>query len=142
MKRVAREQLLSFANQRKADLLRVHTSEYRIEFPVRNGTIIGKIDVMLDSTEGIEIQDYKTSDEVIAPEAASMQVKIYAYGLRLLGKPVSFGGIAYIEDTQVDPVSIRETVEGFINQIQEKKFPGKPGKQLGGCDYSQICRFR
>jgi CRISPR/Cas system-associated exonuclease Cas4 (RecB family) len=141
---------LSFANQRKEDLLRVHASEYRIEFPVGSGTIIGKIDVMLDSPGGLEIQDCKTSDEVIAPEEAAMQVKIYAYGLRLLGKSVSSGGVAYIEDALVDPVvvrdseieGIREIVEGLIDQIQEKKFPGKPGKQCGGCDYFQICRFR
>ncbi|MDD1727465.1 MAG: CRISPR-associated protein Cas4 [Methanospirillum sp.] len=103
MKRVAHQRLLSFANQRKEDLLRVHTSEYRIEFPFDSGTIIGKIDVMLDSPGGLEIQDYKTSDEVIAPEAAAMQVKIYAYGLRLLGKSVSSGGVAYIEDARADP---------------------------------------
>jgi len=105
---------------------------------------------MLDSPEGLEIQDYKTSDEVIAPEAGVMQVKVYAYGLRLLGKSVSSGGVAYIEDARVNPVpvqtdevlEIREVVEGLIDQIQEKRFPGKPGKQCGGCDYFQICRFR
>jgi len=70
MKRVAHQRLLSFAKQRKEDLLRVHASEYRIEFPVRNGTIIGKIDVMIDKPEGLEIQDYKTFDEVIAQNAA------------------------------------------------------------------------
>jgi len=150
MKRVAHQRLLSYATKRKEDLLRVHASEYRIEFPVRNGTIIGKIDVMLDAPGGLEIQDYKTSDEVIAPEAGAMQVKIYAYGLRLLGKSVSSGGVAYIEDARVDPVpvqtheidGVREIVEGLIDQIQEKKFQGKPGKQCGGCDYFQICRFR
>ncbi|MFH0968078.1 MAG: PD-(D/E)XK nuclease family protein, partial [Methanobacteriota archaeon] len=150
MKRVARERLSFYANRKKEDLLRVQTTEYRIEFPVRNGTIIGKIDVMIDSPGGLEIQDYKTSDEVIAPEAARLQVKIYAYGLRLLGKPVSSGGVTYIEDARVDPVpvqtqeidGVREVVEGLIDQIQEKKFPGKPGKQCGGCDYFQICRFR
>lgn len=150
MKRIARDRLLHFATQRKEDLLRVHASEYRIEFPVRNGTIIGKIDVMINSPGGLAIQDYKTSDDVIAPEAAMMQVKIYAYGLRLLGKRVSSGGVAYIEDARVDPVpvqkhevaEVRETVEGLIDQIQEKKFPGRPGKQCSRCDYFQICRFR
>ncbi|WP_181391592.1 hypothetical protein [Methanospirillum lacunae] len=44
---------------------------------------------MLDSPEGLEIQDYKTLDEVIAPEASAMQVKIYVYRLRLLGTSVS-----------------------------------------------------
>ena len=150
MKRVAHQRLLSYATKRKEDLLRVHASEYRIEFPVRNGTIIGKIDVMIDAPGGLEIQDYKTSDEVITPEAAKMQVKIYAFGLRLLGKSVSSSGVAYIEDARVDTVpvleneivEVKEIVEGLIDQIQEKKFPGKPGKQCGGCDYFQICRFR
>lgn len=150
LKRVARERLLFFANRRKEDLLRVHASEFRIEFPVRNGTIIGKIDVMLNSSLGLEIQDYKTSDEVITPEEAKMQVKIYAYGLRILGKLVSSGGIAYIEDARVDPVpvpeneimEVKEIVERLIDQIQEKKFPGKPGKQCYRCDYFQICTYR
>jgi hypothetical protein len=43
---------------------------------------------------------------VIAPETGAMQVKIYAYGLRLFGKPVSSGGVAYIEDARVDPVPV------------------------------------
>jgi CRISPR/Cas system-associated exonuclease Cas4 (RecB family) len=79
-----------------------------------------------------------------------MQVKIYTYGQQLLGKNVSSGGVSYIEDARLDTVSvqdceiegIREIVEEMIDQIQEKKFPGRPGKQCGGCDYFQICRFR
>jgi CRISPR/Cas system-associated exonuclease Cas4 (RecB family) len=105
---------------------------------------------MIDSPGGRAIQDYQTSDEVIAPEAATMQVKIYAYGLRLLGKRGSSGGVAYIEDARVDPVpvqehevaEIRDVVEGLIDQIQKKRFPVKPGKQCSRCDYFQICRFR
>ncbi|PKL59224.1 MAG: hypothetical protein CVV33_08935 [Methanomicrobiales archaeon HGW-Methanomicrobiales-4] len=128
MKRVARERLSFYANLKKEDLLRVQITEYRIEFPVRNGTIIGKIDVMIDSPGGLEIQDYKTSDEVIAPEAARLQVKIYAYGLRLLGKPVSSGEVAYIEDARIDPVpvqtheidGVREIVEGLIDQSRKR----------------------
>jgi hypothetical protein len=69
-----------------------------------------------------------------------MQVKIYAYGLRLLGKSVSSVGVAYIEDARVGPVpvqddeidGIREIVEGLIDQIQEKNFPGRPGKNVVG----------
>ena len=38
----------NFSNQRKEDLLRVHASEYRRKFSVLNGTIIGKIDVILN----------------------------------------------------------------------------------------------
>ncbi|MDD1728565.1 MAG: hypothetical protein LUQ50_05795 [Methanospirillum sp.] len=70
-----------------------------------------------------------------------MQVKIYAYGLRLLGKSLSSGGVAYIEDARVDPVPVWEIVEGLIDRIQEKRFPEKPGKQCGGYDYFQICRY-
>jgi DNA helicase II / ATP-dependent DNA helicase PcrA len=102
MKRVAQQRLLSFVNQRKEDLLRVHASEYRIDFPVSSGTIIGKIDVIIVTPGRLEIQDYKISNEVIALEAAAMQVKIYAYGLLLLGKSVSSGGVAYIEDARVN----------------------------------------
>lgn len=64
------ELLLSFATKRREDLLRVHVSEFRIEFLVRNGTIIGKKDVMIDTPGGLEIQDCKTSDEGIVQNAA------------------------------------------------------------------------
>jgi len=150
MKRVARERLKKFATRRKEDLLRVHATEYRIEFPVRNGTIVGKIDVMIDNPDGTEIRDYKTSEDVISQDAAWMQVQIYAYGLKILGSPVSSGTVAYIEDARVEkvPVSewdiceVREQVEGLIDQIQKKMFPAKPGKQCDGCDYFQICKYR
>jgi hypothetical protein len=36
-----------FITKIREGLLRVHTSEYRTRFPVRNGTIIGKNDVMI-----------------------------------------------------------------------------------------------
>ena len=105
---------------------------------------------MIDNPDGTEIRDYKTSDEVISQDAARMQVQIYAYGLQILGNPVSSGTVAYIEDVRVEkvPVSewdiweVRELVERLIDQIQEKKFPAKPGKQCEGCDYFQICKFR
>ena len=72
LKKVARERLLSFAKQREADLQSVMGTKYRIEYPVRNGTITGKIDVMLEHPDGCEIMDYKTSDEVISPDDSAM----------------------------------------------------------------------
>ncbi len=150
MKRIARERLTHFASRRREDLLRVHATEYRIEFPVRNGTIIGKIDVMLDNPDGPEIRDYKTSDEVISQESAQMQLQIYAYGLQVLGNPVSSGAIAFIEDARVENIpvgvgdirDVRVRVEGLIDQILEKRFEAKPGSQCEECDYFQICRYR
>jgi len=41
------------------------------------------------------------------------------------------GGVAYI-DTRVDSVSVRETVEGLKDQIQEKKSRVNPGNSVVG----------
>jgi DNA helicase-2/ATP-dependent DNA helicase PcrA len=150
LKQAATKKLLSFATEREQDLRLVRETEYRIEYPVRNGTIIGKIDVMLEHPSGCEIRDYKTSDEVMSPEEAAMQIKIYAFGMHILGKSISSGSVAYIEDARVDPVpvrpeeldGIRQLVEGIIDEITVGKFPAKPGKQCERCDYFQICRYR
>ncbi|MDD1728564.1 MAG: hypothetical protein LUQ50_05790 [Methanospirillum sp.] len=44
--------LLSFATKKREVLLRVQVSEYRIEFPVRSGTIISMIEVMINIPGG------------------------------------------------------------------------------------------
>lgn len=70
--------------------------------------------------------------------------------MKILGKSVSSGSIAYVEDARVDPVpvsseevdSVRVLVEGIIDEITEGKFPARPGKQCERCDYFPVCRYR
>ena len=64
------------------------------------------------------------------PETAMMQGKIDRYGLQFPGKRVSSGGIVYIEDARVDLISFREIVEGLIDQIQKRRFPGRSGEPV------------
>ena len=62
---VAMEKLIHFAEVREDDMLRIREVETRIEFPLMQATISGRVDVILHDNEGIEIRDYKTSDTVV-----------------------------------------------------------------------------
>ena len=102
----AKKKLIKFAKDHKDDMLRIREVETRVEYPMHRATVVGKIDVILHDGEGVEIRDYKTSDRVTTQDEASMQVRIYARGLAMLGDTVTRGSIAYLEDASIADVSV------------------------------------
>jgi len=150
LKRTARERLIDFASEHEEDMNTIEEVEARLEFPVQNATIVGKVDVILRDGEELEIRDYKTSEEVIKPEDSELQVRLYALGLRNMGRDVTRGSVAYLEKTaRVDTVTLEEerlmeargTAEKVINNIKEGCFEANPGQFCKDCDYNRICRW-
>ena len=123
--------------------------ESRIEFPVQNATIAGKVDVILKEDAVYEVRDYKTSDEVLSKDDAKLQVQLYSQGLRNLGWDIQHGSIAYIKESQLDTVDVaqekvveaRKTAENTINNIIGGCYQANPSKFCVKCDYSNICRW-
>ena len=146
---VAMEKLIHFAEVREDDMLRIREVETRIEFPLMQATISGRVDVILHDNEGIEIRDYKTSDTVVTEDDASMQIRLYARGLAAIGEQVCSGSIAFLEDATVALVPVGEEMliqaeqiaERLISGIMSREFSACPGDQCKGCDYVRICRF-
>jgi DNA helicase-2/ATP-dependent DNA helicase PcrA len=95
----------------------------------------------------VEARDYKTSDEVTTPEQSALQLRLYALGLKSIGKPISKASIATLEEAEIKPVDVseenivkaQETAEIAIHHIKGGHFSPQPGKFCGACDYSRIC---
>ena len=146
----ARGMLVEFSKKYGDDLERIEEVEYRLEFPVQNATIIGKVDVIMREGGNMEVRDYKTSDEVRTFDEISVQVRLYTVGLRSLGRPVTSGSVAYLETPEVKMVDVvasalkesRKLAEKTVENIMRRNFLPNPGDNCERCDQKQICKWR
>lgn len=149
-KNSARNVLIEFARKYSEDLKRIEEVEYRLEYPVHDATIMGKVDVILRDKEEMEVRDYKTSQEARTKEEASVQVRLYAAGLKSLGRPVTVGSIAYLEEQSVEEVDIsdhllmssKKLAENAVEGIAHGRFVPMPGPSCSRCDQKPICRWK
>ena len=140
--------LLRFAEEHAEDMGRIEEVETRLEFPVKRATITGKADVIIRGDDYREVRDYKTTDRVATFSDVSFQVRLYASGLGLTGRPVDRATVAYlsegrIEEVTLSPRCLREavaTAECCIEGIMEQRFDPRPGEHCADCDYARICR--
>jgi len=152
-KKGARRSVLNYAKSYGEDLRKSMDVEYRIEFPIHNATITGRIDVLGDK----EVRDYKTLDfkEVegsVSMDEAEMQVRLYSAGLKSVGRQVRVGSIAFLSSnsSKIVPVDVDEThvdttikdAEKVVENIREKRFKPNRGEHCGKCDQQEICRWR
>lgn len=145
----AKRMLLNFSKKYRQDLERIEEVEYRLEYPIQNATVMGKVDVILRDNGGLEVRDYKTSDKVRTLKEISLQVRLYAAGLKSLGRSIVSGSVAYLEKSDVKPVEVSEialqrevtNAERVVNGIMKQKFSPQPGKPCLRCDQKPICRW-
>lgn len=158
----AREMLERFAGAHGGDLAKIEESEYRIEYPVENATVTGRVDVIMREGGVREVREYKTSDEVVTPEELAVQIRMYALGLEGVGKPVGRASAAYLKEGRVDRVGISgEELEGAKRLVgrcvrgivgrEFKPVEGElgaedsnrkyPEKSCQRCDQRNICRL-
>ncbi len=149
LKEGAKNMLISYVSENLDDIASVAEVEYRLEFPQKNATITGKVDVIIDRGEGVEVREYKTSRKVIKPEQVALQVRLYALGLRGLGYRVSKGSVAYLGEGKIDPIDVDEVslnmakaqAEQILDNILEMKYDPTPGDFCENCDYRDICKW-
>ena len=152
-KRGARKCALNYAKKFGQDLRQSSEVEYRIEFPIHNATVTGRIDVLGDR----EVRDYKTLDYAeaegsVSMQEAELQVKLYAAGLKSVGRPVEAGSIAFLssKESKVVPVDVGvshiekaiKTAEKVVASIRNKRFRPNRGEHCKSCDMRDICRWR
>jgi DNA helicase-2/ATP-dependent DNA helicase PcrA len=150
IKHAAKNHLMRFAEKYRDDMLRIREVETRVEFPVQNAIVAGKVDVILHDGDAVEVRDYKTSDTATTPEDSALQVQLYTRGLCVLGETVSRGSVAFLEEAAVDTVDVTEQavaesvarVEEDIGRILSGEFTACPGEVCERCDYQGICRWR
>jgi DNA helicase-2/ATP-dependent DNA helicase PcrA len=143
--------LEAYAAKYREDLGKSKEMEYRIEYPSQKATITGRIDVILHDDAGYEVRDYKTSAKVTTQQEAEYQVRLYAVGLRKLGRNVGKGSIVYLESEDVEKVPVDVADERLkqaegkaadaIKELLDKRFDPTPGEACGRCDQQGICRW-
>jgi DNA helicase-2/ATP-dependent DNA helicase PcrA len=154
-KNSAKKKLVAFSQKHGDDLNRIEEVEYRLEFPIHDAgvtsaTIMGKVDVILRNGGELEVRDYKSSEEARTLEEVSTQIRLYTSGLRTMGRPVSSGSVAYLDDAEIKQVDVSEqplteakkNAQKVVESIAKRKFKPSPGKSCGRCDQSPICRWK
>lgn len=150
IRQAAKKNLMRFAEKYHEDMLRIREVEARIEFPVQNAIVVGKVDVILHDGDAVEVRDYKAADTATIPEDSALQVQLYTQGLCMVGDTVSKGSVAFLDKAVVEEVDVTEPaiagavmrVEESINQILSGNFVACPGVACERCDYQNICRWR
>lgn len=150
IKQAAKKQLMRFADIHSDDMRRIKEVETRIEFPIQNAIVAGKVDVILHDGDAVEVREYKTSDTSTTPEDSALQVQLYARGLGVLGETVSHGSVAFLEEAVVNDVEVTDQtindtvkrVENHINHIISGDFAPCSGAVCLECDYKVICRWQ
>jgi len=149
----AKRTLKNYAKKYKQDMLNVQEVEARLEFPLENATIVGRIDVIIDDKGKKEVRDYKTSFEVTTEEESSLQVRLYTLGLSLTRCKVDKASIAALKEkdgeAHVKDVSIseqdlnnaREQAKKAIDGIKEGVWKPNVSERCKDCDYRKICKY-
>jgi len=146
----ARRALVDFARKHEQDMGNIVAVETRLEFPLQNATLVGKVDVIMKDKDSFEIRDYKTSDKVITKEDSAFQLRLYSLGLSGAGWKIDSGSIAYLKDAKIKPVSVdieavnksRSIAEDAIAKIKSGCFNPSSSGFCGDCEYNSICKWR
>ncbi len=142
-----KKELLDYITKNGDFLNNVQETELRIEFPAKQATIVGKVDVILRSDQGLEVRDYKSSDTVMRKEHSELQIRLYAKGLKELGWKIVKGSVANLRSNELDVIDVSEPqltgsmtkAESVIDNIRSRRFEPKPGMFCSMCEYRAIC---
>jgi len=150
MVNAAKKTLAKFVQQHEDDMKNIEEVEARLEFPVENATITGRVDVILHGKDKpvLEVRDYKTSEEVTTLEESSLQVRLYSLGLRKMGRNVEKASIAYLDTGEIKTVDVspkqledaKKIAEGAIKGISSSKYRAS-GRSNCKCDYAKACYY-
>lgn len=144
------KKLIKFVQKNKDDIYNIEEIESRLEFPMENATIAGRVDVILKNRPNIlEARDYKTSDIVTTAEESSLQLRLYTLGLKLIGHPIDEASLAYLENGEINKININDeklenakiVAKRCIEGIKKGYFKGDKSSKCNRCDYTRICRF-
>lgn len=155
----ARNDLEAWINNHVEDMKATEEVEARLEFQLtKKATVSGRVDVILGQKGERELRDYKTAndpeDENRTLDEASLQLHIYALGLKEIGQDVTRASVAHITEKQkskqlsqvaLDGISLekaRKKAAEAISGILAGQFDGIPCVFCKDCDYNAICRFR
>ncbi len=146
----ATKELSKFVKDHEKDIENIEETELRIEFPAKKASIIGKVDTIFQSSTGLEIRDYKSSDSVMKKEYSEMQVQLYAKGLKDMGWEIVNGSVANLKDNSIEFIDVSDgqinkslsKAEAIIDNIQNYRYHPRPGEFCEQCEYRKICAHK
>ncbi len=127
----------------------INQVESRIEFPLENTVVPGKIDVIIGSDNHVEVRDYKTSEDVVTEEESRMQVLLYSQALINMGYNISKCSIINIKEGESKEIMVSDDIiskntekaGGMIRSIKDGKYRGKRSNFCLNCEYNKICNY-
>jgi DNA helicase-2/ATP-dependent DNA helicase PcrA len=157
MSATATKTLKEFTNKYKTDLLNIEEVEARLEFPLQNANIAGRVDVIIrGNMQGeLEVRDYKSSEEVTTDDESAFQVRLYTLGLQKIGRKATSASVAILDEAKIRPESeverkrfvskdLLNDTEKYatqtIDKIKKGVFNPKRSEFCKKCDYNAICR--
>jgi len=100
-------------------------TEVDCTYPIRDAVIAGRIDMLAEFDDRVEIHDYKTDMNRKNEDRYAIQLSVYGHAAASLGKPVKLiiDYVSQNESVPVEPVSEEEIYERVV--LRELKGPGK-----------------
>ena len=149
IKEGAKKILMNYVSSHMDDLESVAEVEYRLEFPQKQSTLTGKVDVIINKDDEVDVREYKTSTTVTKPEQVALQVQLYALGLKPFGYNATKGSVVYLKERRIDPIEVsneklneaREKAEKIIESIKNQVFHPQLSDFCEVCDYKNICKW-
>lgn len=150
MRSDADAKLTAFITSHRDRLRNIRDTECWVEFQTERAVVSGRVDVIANNPGGVEVWEYKSTDEVTSEEEVAMQLRLYALGLRQVGETVNEGRLAVIKENQIRPVSVNDEAldgaarmaEAAIRGIQDGRFEANPSSRCRDCDYKEMCRYK
>ncbi len=153
MRRTAGKLVHRYVDCYADDLERIWATERSFELQVREGTLSGRADVILDRHDGIDgalaIVDYKTSKGSDRDDLFAFQLAVYAAAGRAEGLHVQAAYLHHLDESErssvaVDPPAVAravDRVEELVSKLRSRHFSPKPASdRCAACEYRRLCR--
>jgi len=158
-KKAAFKQVLHYVNRRKEEFKSIRAAEMEVSMIKSDFILMGKIDLVCESGEYIELFDFKSGKrpgeggEDFLLQSYRKQLEVYAYLVeQKTGKKVNKMHLYYTGEEQKNPMisfdyskeSIEHTITDFeeaVQNIEQKKFDGmcRDRKICMGCEMKYYC---
>jgi putative RecB family exonuclease len=123
-----------------------------LQFENLEFSVTGRYDRIDYLDDGLELIDYKSTQTTTVPEKAEMDVQLGLYGLALeqtYGQSLKYLSLLFLRSgekvryraTDRQKRQVLRVLKDLAWQVRHENhdWHAKPGKQCGGCSYSQYC---
>lgn len=151
MRRKAENIITEHIETDRKSLVSARDVEARIEFMLDSTFVIaGRIDIIINENNELEIRDYKTAFGEEGPiNDGALQLRMYTAGLQKEGEKIDRATIVVLNDNKksyvdIGPEAIKETMDmsrECVEGIAARKFDSsEKNSGCGKCDYLKLCQ--